>query len=482
MSEKFFSGNENKESEARAWLLSLEKTGKYVFHGSNENVEGELEPRQAINKGKKHGEPAISATQYAEIAIFRAVVNSKNFPEGYETKFGISKRNEKEAPEYNVSDTIFEAMQTSDAKGYVYVLKKEDFEPFSDSKWEVRAGEKSKPVHVVEVSIQDLPKNIYPLDRKVLSPELSFSGKELDFKFKNLNLNAENPRSSELKVTFQKEPMEFKVGNSYGPMEEVLFDGNVTEIMDKLSEKASKLKSLPEEERLLPLLDLIRDNIKYPLQSDIDKLKSEGAEHAQWIEDNFRKSSMPQHIPLSEIFEKGYGICSHLSVAYLWLAQKAGLQGTFGEGRPFNVSRVDNQEPLFKNFSLGEPVSHMWVEIKLSDKQWVTVDPSTKLIGDTAENRKTFKNAKYVGWIAKEIELLKSIGEQKASLGHNPFSGFPAGQAQYVENIYVQLVPTLVPGEGLKVPKDKVFLGTVDFKLKINSPKVTNFKIINVVE
>jgi hypothetical protein len=63
-------------------LLEIEKEGVYVFHGSPDLIE-ELEPRQAKTLDKEsgemiqHGEPAVVATPFVEIAVFRAIINSK---------------------------------------------------------------------------------------------------------------------------------------------------------------------------------------------------------------------------------------------------------------------------------------------------------------------------------------------------------------------------------------------------------------------
>lgn len=68
--------------KGREKLLALEKEGKFVFHGSPDVI-NVLEPRQAYNRNdetgtmEKHDEPAVFATPYAEVAIFRALINAK---------------------------------------------------------------------------------------------------------------------------------------------------------------------------------------------------------------------------------------------------------------------------------------------------------------------------------------------------------------------------------------------------------------------
>ncbi len=80
---------------SREKLLSLEKEGKYVFHGSPDIIKT-LEPRQAYNQNKetgvmeKDGEPAVFATPYADVAIFRALINAKGISGESTSSFGIN--------------------------------------------------------------------------------------------------------------------------------------------------------------------------------------------------------------------------------------------------------------------------------------------------------------------------------------------------------------------------------------------------------
>ena len=79
-------------SENKTRLLALEKNGNFVFHGSPKDIVA-LEPRQAHNinketkKMEKDGEPAVFATSYAEIAIFRSLVNKSNVKESNRSSF-----------------------------------------------------------------------------------------------------------------------------------------------------------------------------------------------------------------------------------------------------------------------------------------------------------------------------------------------------------------------------------------------------------
>jgi hypothetical protein len=140
-------------------LLALEKEGKYVFHGSAVKI-GKLEPRQPEifntkeQKTEAHGEPGVSATPFAEVAIFRAIVNKQNFPSiKYASSFGLDRGGSKLI--FDASKEVLERLKSGDYKGYVYVLDKESFGKFSSIEW--RSGEAAAPIEIIEVSSRDLP-------------------------------------------------------------------------------------------------------------------------------------------------------------------------------------------------------------------------------------------------------------------------------------------------------------------------------------
>ena len=70
-------------------LAVLEHTGKYVFHGSTQNNLKTLEPRQGMHLSKPDGDPAVSATPYAEFASFRAIINRENIPFHFRSRFSL---------------------------------------------------------------------------------------------------------------------------------------------------------------------------------------------------------------------------------------------------------------------------------------------------------------------------------------------------------------------------------------------------------
>lgn len=148
-------------SLVRKRLLKLQKEG-FLFHGSPYKV-SVLKPNQPVNfdikKGKNilHGKLSVAATPYADIAIFRAVVNKKNFPlqnKGYASQFGLDKDTKKLY--LATTSRVLDSM--SKQKGYVYIFSKNQFS--KHSLWEWRSPEKVKPLKVVRVGVSDLNKSI----------------------------------------------------------------------------------------------------------------------------------------------------------------------------------------------------------------------------------------------------------------------------------------------------------------------------------
>lgn len=141
----------------RERLLSLEKEGKYVFHGSLEVIQT-LEPRQAYNRNKKtgkmekDGESAVFATPYADVAIFRALINSRGVSGESESRFGIN------GGQLHFSATKNLLDGAKNKIGRVYVLDKQKFKDFEGM--QCRSTEINSPIEVIEVSFDDLPENI----------------------------------------------------------------------------------------------------------------------------------------------------------------------------------------------------------------------------------------------------------------------------------------------------------------------------------
>jgi len=151
-----------REGKNRERLLSLEKEGKYVFHGSPDTVEV-LEPRQAYNRSKetgnmeKDGEPAVFATPYADVAIFRALINAKGISGESTSQFGI----DEDKLHFSATKNLLEAARGKIGK--VYVLDKQKFQDFEGM--QCRSSETNEPIEVIEVTVDDLSQNIEMIEK-----------------------------------------------------------------------------------------------------------------------------------------------------------------------------------------------------------------------------------------------------------------------------------------------------------------------------
>ncbi len=157
--EQIFKNSPEQIKSPRERLLGLEKTGKFVFHGSPASFDV-AEPKQAKNinettgEMEKHGTPAISATVLAEHAIFRSLVNEKLCPKDGETKFGAD---EQGLLHFSATQNLIDIARSG--KGKVYVFDKDKFENFEGGP-EWRSSEPVSPIEIIEVTFEDLPKNI----------------------------------------------------------------------------------------------------------------------------------------------------------------------------------------------------------------------------------------------------------------------------------------------------------------------------------
>lgn len=242
------------------------------------------------------------------------------------------------------------------------------------------------------------------VEQKEKSIEISATKESASVVFHNLELNAENPTSPEIRIVVEKQPIELVEGKSYGN-HAVLIDKE-TEKMQSLVVQAEALLEIPENERPAKILELLRSKMHYAYNDVIEKLSETDPGLAKWVAENTGlNASSVSDVPLSELIDRGYGVCRHLSISYLWLAQKAGLKGVLLSsdwGTIKNIERSDTHQKLFRSADVGKPVSaHSWVEIKTSDGRWIPVDPSTKLVGDSEERLAMFREANYMalaGW------------------------------------------------------------------------------------
>lgn len=146
-------------SDIRERLLRLEAEDKFLFHGSPLLFK-ELAPQQPVNFDRKTGEmrqdgdPCVAATHIAEIAIFRAIVNSRNFPgKSYGSSFRVTPKGNSEL---TVTRKVWKRLEGK--MGYVYILPRNEFSKHSRMEW--RSEHEVRPLEIIAVSAKDLPKNI----------------------------------------------------------------------------------------------------------------------------------------------------------------------------------------------------------------------------------------------------------------------------------------------------------------------------------
>lgn len=152
-------GNNIEQLSGKELLQTLEDSGKYVFHGSYQKLD-EFEPRQSMTldqNGKEipDGPPAVFASDRADLAIFRALINHHmDKAPGNWSGWDI-----------NGNNRIFKAVKTSIEKakdpshrGFVHVFNKSDFKTFRGD--EEICEKNVRPVSVIEVKGEDLPENI----------------------------------------------------------------------------------------------------------------------------------------------------------------------------------------------------------------------------------------------------------------------------------------------------------------------------------
>ena len=147
----------------REALLALEREGKYVFHGSPDSIDV-LEPRQAYDQDRetgemvKDGDPAVFATPYADVAIFRALINRGEGLGDSASRFGI----ENEELHFGATQNLLDQAKT--VTGKVYVLDKSLFGKLKGM--QQRSEKTIIPVQVVDVSFDDLPINIEVIEEE----------------------------------------------------------------------------------------------------------------------------------------------------------------------------------------------------------------------------------------------------------------------------------------------------------------------------
>lgn len=263
--------------------------------------------------------------------------------------------------------------------------------------------------------------------------------------FEGLSLTGENPTSGKIRVKVEKQPLQLVQGNTY-LRNEIVFDKE-TENMQQLASQAEALTAISERERPRAVLELFRRNVRYAYDNIVEELQETNPELAKWIAGNTGLSCKTGiTVKLSDIIDKGYGVCRHLATGYLWLAQKAGLEGTLMVsilGGITNIKRSDTGEQLFKSVPVGEGLAHhAWTEIRLADGSWVPVDPSVNLVGDNKESMAMFREADYRALANEGLELQASPVEKLDTLVGGKNIIFRPGDSTADGNFVLKLVST----------------------------------------
>jgi hypothetical protein len=303
-------------------------------------------------------------------------------------------------------------------------------------------------------------------------------------------------------VTVKKLPTSVELGDS---IENIIID-NESPKLQQMRAEAAALQSLPQRERVRPLVDLVRKNIHYAYPWVMEELKQKDPDRAKWVEENTGvMSSRSTPITLSEIVDGEYAVCRHLSVVTLSLAKDAGLQGAHlvyqptedPESKIKNVLRKDTGGQLFQSVGVNESFesNHTWVDLLLDDEEWIPVDPSVQLTGETAEGMETFKEANYRGTLVPTLEAdglpphtygapltnLQLLPGEKTSSGYYVVNG-----ARRLKPIRAKSSTELVeiPGDSNiaeEWPKFPRYQGALDFTLgSQQSYTGTNIELMSV--
>lgn len=308
--------------------------------------------------------------------------------------------------------------------------------------------------------------------------------------YPNLSLSVEDP-SRRLEFSIEMMPINIKISRSYAA-QDVLVDDESQNL--DIVRQARDLSLFPEKQRARLVVDLLKKNFQLATRDNINKLKSTDPETGDWVEQYASENTPFKKVPISEIIEHGYGICTHHSAIYLWLAQEAGLKGAIVRSRPNtikNIIRSDNQQPLFKSIGEGETVpAHTWVKILLESGEWMPVDPTTGLVGDTLNNLSMFKQANYVcdTYSYREIDYQIEPAD-KIKLKETCLS-IPAGHPSGIFSVGFDLASTQEkkkirffnePSQVIP-PTNEPYNGKAVLSVKTDDTGDAKFKIIEVSE
>lgn len=288
---------------------------------------------------------------------------------------------------------------------------------------------------------------------------------------RNIHLNSNRPSIRAGRVIFEKQPLEVKIGERYY-FDNVTLDDGLAKLT-RLSNDAKALRAFSQDVRPRMIVDLVRRYIHYAYDDVIKKLSMTDSKRACWIEQNTGLGATARHVPLSEVFKHGYGVCYHMAIATLWVSHLAGMSGTLLHadlGVIKNVSRLDTGHRLF---SIEEAIAHVWLELQNSKEDWIQVDPATYLIGDNDTERSTFSAANYQ---ASAMMNITHTTDTKGLVVQTSGSSFAPGAQKMAVNYGIAL-----PDLGNQASEMQSFDGDVTIKV-CTEPKMRlmNVRIVEV--
>lgn len=285
-----------------------------------------------------------------------------------------------------------------------------------------------------------------------------------------------------VKVDAQKDPymLELTIQKQLTPIglgtiiESITIDDQSSKLK-RMTEEARVLTDLPEKQRQRPLLAIVGQNMKYAYPWVMEQLANDDPELAASVDEKTSLKSWPSTLlTLSEVVDLGYGICRHLSVVMLVLAKSAGLQGAHMAYQPIpddptsniiNVVRKDTGKPLFLSIGAGEPFArgHTYLEILMGSGEWIPVDPTTGLIGDTEDGLATFKEANYQANVGSVITT-KGLPDSVYAIPASNLQLRP-GESQRTGNYKIGGYTETVLGQGQSAKKYRKYEGPLDFQM-----------------
>src|SRR3989344_1692845 len=142
--------------------------------------------------------------------------------------------------------------------------------------------------------------------------------------FDSVELTPEQEFSVNIHV--RKEPIEVLDGDNLGSNSvEVKFENEALALM----EEAGRLAELPEEKRLVALMELVRNKLKYPYPDVMEAAQAENPELKEWFEQRFGKNPSIGNLRLNDFLSKGYGDCKIMAAAYILAGQSAKMKGIY---------------------------------------------------------------------------------------------------------------------------------------------------------